>query len=304
MLSTKMKTLAVGASAALSVVGAPAAHAQFTIGVAANFGNTVYDIINDFSSYYGLDPTAFAVQVDSTGNLKTCILTASTATNYTTNCPVGHYDLFLSADTATPAAVSTLGMVISGVTQAPFFYATGSLDLYGQDTDISSGLPTTFTVPFVIADPSKAPYGFAAMTVLNTSPWSLGLNSTAPYPQTTTGQASFVYTRGNISLTFAAVYNPSGSPTFAYGFVNKSAICTNSGGTEYYTLPGYHHEYLYNDSSHPYGEIVQDGIPIELGQTSTIKTQVINFIDYLGGGGDGAGLADIQYFCYGTTPPN
>jgi molybdate transport system substrate-binding protein len=304
MLNAKMKTLAVGASAALSVIGAPAAHAQFTIGVAANFGNTVQDVILDFASYYGIKGS-FTVQVDSTGNLKTCILTPSTATNYTTNCPKGHYDLFLSADTATPHAVSTLGMVVSGVTQAPFFYATGSLELYGENTDISSGLPTTLTVPLVIADPSKAPYGFAAMTVLNTAPWSLGLNTTASYPQTTTGQASFVYTRANIGFTFNAVYTTSGSPAFAYGFVNKSAICTKSGSTEYYTLPGYHHEYLYNDSSHPYGQIVQDGIPIELGQTSTIKTQVINFVNYLGASnnGDGFGLADIKYFCYGTTAP-
>jgi molybdate transport system substrate-binding protein len=296
-----MKALAVGASAALSVIGAPAAHAQFTIGVAANFftplTSATVGIINDFANYYGLDANSFVVQSDSTGNLKTCILTASTATNYTTNCPVGHYDLFLSADTATPHAVSTLGMIISGVTQSPFYYATGSLELYGKNTDISGGLPSPLTVALVIADPSKAPYGFAAMTVLNTSPWSLGLSSTSTYPQ------GFVNTRANISLTYAALSGS--SPTFAYGFVNKSAICTKSGGTEHY-VSGYHHEYLYNDSSHPYGEINQDGIPIELGQTSTIKTQVINFVNYLGSNsstnGDGNGYADIQYYCYATSP--
>jgi molybdate transport system substrate-binding protein len=304
MLSRTIRTLAAGAPAALLAMHAPAAHAAtytFSIGVAANFANAVLDIINDFENFYSGDTYQISYHIDSTANLKSCILTPSTATNYTTNCPNGHYDLFLSADTAAPAAVSTLGMVVAGVTQAPFFYATGSLELFSQSVNISAGLPTTFTVPFVIADPSKAPYGFAAMTVLNTAPWSLGLNTTSPYPQATTGQVSFVHTQPNINATYAAVSGS--SPAYAYGFVAKSQICTFSGGAEHYNSLYFHHEYVYSDTSHPYSRIVQNGIPVELGQADALKTQVINFVDYLGGGGDGSGLGDIQFFCYGTTPP-
>jgi molybdate transport system substrate-binding protein len=312
MSGRNTKALLAGAPAALLALSASPAHAThytFSIGVAANFATAVQQVISAFADYYaGLTGDTYTINVhsDSTGNLKTCILTPSTATNYTTNCPSGHYDLFLSADTTTPAAVSTQGMIVGGVTQAPFFYAIGSLDLYGQQTDISAGLPTTFTVPFVIADPSKAPYGFAAMTVLNTSPWSLGLNTTAPYPQSTTGPVSFVHTQPNIGATWGSVYNPAGSPTYAYGFVNKSAICQlDDNGNESYPTPpgGFHHEYVYNDPSHPYGQIVQNGLPIELGQSAALKTQVMNFVAYLGGSGDGGGLAVIQQFCYGTTAP-
>jgi molybdate transport system substrate-binding protein len=310
MLSGNVKSLAAGVPAALLALAAPA-HATnyaFSIGVAANFATAVNDVIAAFENFSS-DTFTITINVDSTGNLKTCILTPSTATNFSTVCPFGHYDLFLSADTATPAALATQGMIVGGVTQAPFFYATGSLELYGQSTDISGGLPSTLTVPFVIADPSKAPYGFASMTVLNTSPWSLGLNSTAPYPQTTTGPASFVNTAPNIGATWGAVNNPGGSPTYVYGFVNKSAICrlNNSNVQTFPTPPravgSFFHEYVFNDASHPYGQIVQNGLPIELGQAATLKTQVMNFVAYLGGSGDGQGLKAVKKYCYGTTAP-
>jgi molybdate transport system substrate-binding protein len=303
MLKDKMKSLAVGASAAFAAMGAPAAHAQFNIGVAANFGATLDVLISNFQALTGHTLTRV---IDSTGNLKACIQTPSTATNFTTNCPGGHYDLFLSADTATPAALSTFGMTTGTVQESPFFYAIGSLDLFSKSVDISAGLPSTFTVPFVIADPSKAPYGFAAMTILNTAPWSLGLNSTQPYPQTTTGQASFVHTEANILATFLAVNQT--PPLFSYGLVHKSAICRlNSRGSETYTVaPGFHHEYIFNATDHPYPEIIQNGLAIELGQTSTIKQQVLDFIDYLHGVGSNGttGLTTIKNFCYGTTAPS
>jgi molybdate transport system substrate-binding protein len=307
MSSRKMTAAAAGMSAALSALGAPAAHAQalFKIGVAADFYSTVQNVIDDFLSAYNLTGTV-ATYIDSTANLKTCILTPSTATNFSTNCTYGvQYDLLLAANTAAPAAIAAqtdppLGMVVNGVTQGTFFYATGSLELYSLPTgpDISAGLPSTLTVPFVIADPSKAPYGLAAMTVLNTPPWSLGLNTVAPYPQTTSGPASFVHTAANVELTFEQVGDP-----YAYGFVAKAAICTEVGGTEFFTA-GHHFEYLFNSTQNPYPQIVQWGIPIELGQTSTTKTQVVNFVDYIQGSGpDGFGLTDVQFGCYGTTAP-
>jgi molybdate transport system substrate-binding protein len=314
MLSKKLTTAAVGISAALSMTGAPAAHAAklFEIGVAANFGNAVQDVITDFLNAYNLSGT-IGTKIDSTANLKTCILTLSTATNFTTNCPVGAYDLFLSADESTPVGLpTTVEMVYTGTTpatQTPFFYAQGSIVLYSTSTDISAGLPSTFTVPFVIADPSKAPYGFAAMTVLNTPPWSLALTSGMTYPPTTTGQASFVHTAPNIGSTYNDVVAPGG---YAYGFVAKSYVCTaSSNGTQNFTTVGFHHEYLFNSTTNPYPEIVQYGLSIEQGQTATKKAMVVSFAQFLQGNPPNfpatspvpstQGVADILSFCY-TTP--
>src|SRR5262249_35569317 len=158
MLNGHMKTLAAGVPAALLALSAPA-HAtnyNFTIGVAANFATALGDIVDAFDAYYfanGGNTYNIRLVIDSTGNLKTCITAPSTATTYSTVCPNGHYDLLLAADSATPVGLQTsFGMIVppSTTPQPAFFYATGSLVLYGQHTDISAGLPTTFTVPFVI----------------------------------------------------------------------------------------------------------------------------------------------------------
>lgn len=295
MISGKKKALAIGASAAFSLAAAPAAHAQFTIGVAANFGATVQDLISDFAAINGLNPGQFKYQVDSTGNLRTCITTPNT-----TNCPQGVLDLFLSADSTTPAlaAISTRGMTYPPTTTTPippFFYATGSLELYSKDIDISAGLPAEASLmPLVIASPSAAPYGFAAMTVINTYGYSFGaLSTTSAYPV-----ASLIYTQPNILLTFNAI-GPT-APKFHYGFIHKSAICTFDGVSETFAA-GYHHEYVYSATDHPYSQIIQKGIPIEQAQSTTKKAQILDFIAYLTDSEGGVPL--IQSYCYGTTPP-
>ncbi len=324
MLSSKMKTLACSASTAcLMIYATPsqATTATFHIGVAANFYNTVLKIISAYNNYYhpGLGTAdSISAYSDSTSNLETCILTPTTATNFSTNCPNGYiYDLFLAANTAAPAAVSAggLGMVYSGVTQTPFFYATGSLVLAAVSTNIadcptpaagdSCGLPTTGSsiyTDFVIANPAKAPYGLAAMQVINQSPWSLGLSTTSTYP------VGDVYTSANIGTTFAAVN--AAAPSYAYGFVAKSQLCNNGSlgavtGTLYITKA---FEYAYNGASSPnfghttttsqtYPQIVQDGIAVQVAdQTATTQAEILQFINYLttSAGNDGKGLAWIQ----------
>ena len=47
---------------------------------------------------------------------------------------------------------------------------------------------------------------------------------------------------------------------------------------------------------------MQDGLPLEFGQSTALKTQIMNFVAYLGGNADGAGLGLIQFYCYTTTP--
>ena len=297
MLSGRMKALAVSASAAVSLASAPA-HAQFTIGVAANFGATLNDLLTTYAALNGLDPGSFPYQVDSTANLKTCITSPST-----TNCPIGPYDLFLAADSTTPEAVSTYGMTYPPTITTPippFFYATGSLELYSKSVDISAGLPSQATlVPLVIASPSAAPYGFAAMTVINTYGYSFTpLSTTSSYPV-----AGLIFTQANILLTYNAI--GTGPNMFAYGFAHKSAACRLSGGTETFPSGLFHHEYVFSATDHPYPEIVQSGIPIEQSQPIATKAQILDFINFLQGTAyAGAGTAKIQSYCYGTTPPS
>jgi hypothetical protein len=313
MLNGKMTALAIGASAAVSLASAPA-HAQFKIGVAANFATAVQNLVDTFSTLQSpaLDPNAFTITVDSTGNLKNCILTA-------TSCANGQFDLFLAADNTTPSSVASKGMVYSGVTQTPFFYAMGSLELYAplaagsSYAFVNSGLPTSLSgLPLVIANPSSAPYGFAGMTVINTYIASGAYTTQLGTQPITTGSsfpvASLVYTAPNIGVTFDNI--SSGDSVYKYGFIHKSAICTKSGSTEVFDDGNgagslYHFEYVWNTGSHQYGEIIQDGIALELSQTNTVKAQVINFIAYLqgtGGTGVNNGLTIIKSYCYGTSP--
>lgn len=321
MFGYKTKALTCGVSAACMLMGlssADAATYTFKVGVAANFANTLKDIINRYKNYHAGDGNTYTISYvsDSTANLKAAVLAATSP-----------YDLFLSADTAAPAAVATKGLIYSGVTQSPFFYATGSVVLAAQSVNIADcptpgagngcGLPTTGSAAytnFVIANPSKAPYGAAALSIINQAPWSLGLASSSTFP-VATFPASYVYTSANIGTTFDAVN--AATPSYAYGFVAKSQVCNNgslgsaSGGTFRITRA---FEYKYDGSSSPnfghtgttaqtYARIVQNGIPIERSQAAALKTVIIDFENYILGSGDGQGTTLRTKYCYGTTAP-
>jgi molybdate transport system substrate-binding protein len=320
MTSLTKNTLASGVAAGcllMNVASANATAYTIKIGVAANFNNTVLKIINAYKSYYSGNSYTFTVTSDSTGNLKSAILAGGTN---------GPYDIFLSADTAAPAAVATLGMVYSGVTQSPFFYATGSLVLAARAVNIadcpspaagnSCGLPTTGSsvyTHFVIADPSKAPYGLAALSVVNQAPWSLGLATSSTYP-VVTFPASYVYTDTNIGTTFSDVNST--TPSYAYGFVAKSQVCASGSlganlndGTLYIKKA---FEYKYDGSSSPnfghttttsqtYSKIVQNGIALQR-SAQTNQAEVLNFVNYILGSLDGQGTTWRTKYCYGTTP--
>ena len=294
MFDLTRKTLALGVSATCLLLQISEVRAEtISIGVAANFAATIQDIADAYFWYHG-GGVSFSISSDSTGNLKSAILAGGTTS--------GPYDLFLSADTAAPAAVSTLGMVYSGVTQAPFFYANGSVVFGSATTSVSGGVPNPISPALVIADPSKAPYGLAAMTVLNQAPWSLGLSTTSSYP------VSNVYISSNIGTTYAAV----SATTYAYGFLAKSSVCRNTGSGD--AVAGYPnnvtnvYEYKYDGSaglghagttSQTYPQIVQNGIAIQRSaQTPTTQALVIDFINYLLTNSDGIYYRTL--YCYGT----
>ncbi|WP_180982474.1 molybdate ABC transporter substrate-binding protein [Methylocella silvestris] len=283
MLSRKKRKLTFAAVATLAMACSPAyaTTTTITIGVAANFSTTLNAIINSFSSYYsGTYTYKFVTVVDSTTNLKNAIISGAGA---------GPYDLFLSADFAAPQQLYT--SYSSLVVGSPFQYATGSLVLWSGATnhvDISGGLPSPLTTNFVLADPTKAPYGKAASQVLSSAPWSI--------PTSTTYPSGYAQTRPNINTTYAAVKDG----TFPYGFVAKSAVCTKPSTTEvwYDSTHTSHHEYLYNDAAHPYDQIKQYGVKVVKSRTADQETELTNFLNFLTGVGTTLGTAKIQYYCY------
>lgn len=77
------------------------------------------------------------------------------------------YDLFLAADTTTPARLETQGLLLPG---SAFVYARGQLVLWSRDPDrvddSGSVLERGEGLRLAIAQPQRAPYGAAALAVL------------------------------------------------------------------------------------------------------------------------------------------
>jgi molybdate transport system substrate-binding protein len=207
----------------------------------------------------------------------------------------GPYDLFLAADYVTPKDLvdnhsSLILNYPSG--NVPFHYTTGSLVLWSDTVNtIGGGLPNPLDRNFVIADPSTAPYGYAAIQVMNSLPWNPGFTKSTTFPA---GPSNYVNTATNIDTTYAAVANH----TYDYGFVAKSKVCQKYGTppTEHYSGVS-HHEYVYNDPSTPYDELVQYGVGIDITGRSGAATQLVkDFIDYLLTDTDARAIIDS--YCY------
>jgi molybdate transport system substrate-binding protein len=261
MIGKRLKKQVLSVSAVLAMAYSPA-HATTTIsiGVAANFYATLGKIT---AAYTLANPGyGFTLHYAATGTLKASIIAGGNS---------GPYDLFLSADKATPDyLVSNYPTYVVG---SDFEYAIGSLLLWANSTtDISAGLPSPLNTNFVIADPTKAPYGYAAAQVLSSSPWSI--------PITTTYPSGYVQIDPNILST----YNDVAAKTYPYGFIHLSAVCTQNLTTGVQTIGSgtSYHQYLYNDTSHPYSQITQYGVKINItGRTTDQNTELTNFVSYL-----------------------
>lgn len=251
------------ASAGLALASAPVEATTVRIGVAANFYATLQKITAAYTlSHPG---ETFTISWDSTANLKAKIIAGGNA---------GPYDLFLSADKSTPDSLVTSNPTL--VIAPDFQYAIGSLILWSNTAgiNISAGLPYPLTTNFVLADPTKAPYGLAAAQVLSTAPWSI--------PITTVYPSGFAKIQPNI----VATYNSVAAKTYPYGFVHLSAVCTKNltSGVQTITAPSAtsYHQYLYNDAAHPYTRILQYGVNINIaGRTAAQTTQLNNFVTFL-----------------------
>lgn len=115
------------------------------------------------------------------------------------------FDVLLSADTRTPAQLETNGLAQSG---SRFTYATGKLVLWSADPTKVDGqgavLKGESVRKLAIANPKTAPYGAAAVEVIN----KLGLTA-ALTPKLVQGESigqayNFVHT-GNAEIGFVAM---------------------------------------------------------------------------------------------------
>ncbi len=278
MLSTKMKYLALCASAALTTMCSTAdATTTISVGVAPSFADTLTDIIGAFQNYYIVN-----------GNLSyNVVLTIDTDANLESNIVSGGssppYDLFLSSRRSTPHVL--YDKYNSLVVGSPFPYAKDFLMLYSTSVDISAGLPSSLTQAFVIPDPTQDVYGARAAEVLETTPG-------ARYAY----NHGYIQTRPDVGTTFAAV----DGGFYPYGFVAKSEICQYYGGSEHYVDGTYHHEYLPNSWEHPYRPIILTGVKLARARATDQETELTNFVNFLTGAGTSAGTDVIQQYCFKT----
>ena len=248
--------------------------ATINVAVAANFSNTMSALVAAYKALHPGDNITFTI--DSSGNFYTQITQKTKV-----------YDLFLSADKARPDLLVGTQYAVG----ADFQYAIGTLELYSPSVNINAGLPSPLTTNFVIAAPSKAPYGLAASQVLASAPWSVTTNLTND-----TFSSPFVKTSPNIGTTYSAVK----AGTYPYGFIAQSYICTLKSNVK--TFPtGFHHTYLYNDAAHPYSRILQWGVKIANPARTpggAADVELTNFINFLRGVGSTTGTTIIKSYCY------
>ncbi|WP_159731490.1 molybdate ABC transporter substrate-binding protein [Methylosinus sp. Ce-a6] len=270
-LALSVSTLALSAYSSANAT-------SINVAVAANFASPLGEIRSAFELDYPGD--TFTITSDSSGNITNAITSG--------NSP--GYDLFLSADTSYPATVFSAGWA----TASPFTYAKGEILLWSptasSGVNVSGGLESlvggSFPDSLVIANPSTAPYGSAAATVLSQSPWSI-----------TTIPGSGVYTASNIDNTYTAVANG----TYKQGFIAKSKVCRYDAGTNTYSFNATGvsgatwKEYPYN-GAHSYSQIVQNAVGVvHSGRSSAQDTVLANLISYLTAS---TAQGVITHYCY------
>ena len=185
------------AVATVALAGAAPAYAgSVNAAVAANFTKVATDLAAKFKAKTGND---VVLSFGATGALYTQITQAAP------------FDVFLSADDKRTKTAIKDG---NGVDGTDFTYAVGKVVLYSPTIDVTDGAAVLKANAFqhiAIADPKAAPYGAAAMAVLD----KLGVTA-AVTPKIATGesitQALQFVDSGSAELGFVALSQVVGKP--------------------------------------------------------------------------------------------
>lgn len=236
----------------LAFSAAPVLGAETTVAVAANFTKPAEDIAAAFNAKTG---DTVLLSFGATGALYAQITQAAPFT------------VFLSADNKRPATAVKDGLGVEGTV---FTYAVGKSVLYSQTLDLTDGEAVLKAGAFQhvsIADPKTAPYGAAAMEVIN----RLGLAGVIA-PKIVTGE----------NITQALQFVDSGNA--AIGFVALSQVIDKP-ATEVWRVPA---EY--------YSPILQDAVLLKTGENDAVAKAFVEFLK-----GDEA-TAIIEKYGYGIAP--
>jgi ABC-type molybdate transport system substrate-binding protein len=286
--------------------GSPHANTNINLAVASNFygsppsNSAITDLISAFEAE---NPgyTVTVVDFGATGDLEDRIISGNSL----------GVDLFLAADTEHPLDLLTNHFNLVAPYNFPpsspklyiFNYAQGILALLSNipGVDLSCdpkgtcgfAPPPTYT-SVAIADPSVAPYGVAAQTVL-TGRYDVGF----PLP-------SYVHKYPNITAAFNAVIQG----TDPIGFVAMSAICsagmypTQGNGTSalaYFAIESTTtmSPMLVNN----YNPLTQAGIAVKSSRGSAQNTELQAFVDFLtdfttSPSPDSPMITTLKKFCY------
>lgn len=145
-------------SVTLTLCCSPLVAEELTIAVASNFVRPMKNLVNDFEASSG---HKVSVSYGSSGRLYAQIISGAP------------FQLFFSADQEKPQALVDAGVAVAS---SQYTYAVGSLVLWWPDSQShpKDALDAGSLKRIAIANPRLAPYGKAAMQVLE----SLGLAST------------------------------------------------------------------------------------------------------------------------------
>ena len=229
-----MRLWSIVAGLALALGFAASSHAaQVQVAVAANFTGVLDQLAAAFKAKTGDD---LVISSGATGALYTQITQAAP------------FEVFLAADSKRPKQAVDEGLGVEG---SVFTYAIGKVLLYSTTLDVTDGPTVLAAADFqhiAIADPKTAPYGAAALAVMD----ALGVTA-ALMPKFVTGE--------NITQTLQFV----DSGNAELGFVALSQVI-GKGGSQW--LP----------PADLYPAIVQDAVLLKAGEANPAALAFLDFL--------------------------
>ena len=233
MMAFKRLTIVFSVMALASFAGIARAGTT-NIAVAANFTDAAKEIASAFKAKSGHEAI---LSFGASGQIYTQIQQSAP------------YKVFLSADDERPKKLAEEGLAIQG---SRFTYAIGKLVLWSKDQDLIKGEATLKANAFSrlsIANPSAAPYGAAAIEVLE----ALNLYGT-------------IKTKIVMGNTIAQAFQFVETGNAEIGFVSLSQITGNKAGSRWMVPQSL------------YTPIRQDAILLKNGETDDASREFISFL--------------------------